>query len=319
MTAALDKRVIRVGTRGSLLATTQAETVRAAITAGNVNQAKGSFDGPQQASTLDANDQLRSAAEYQDLVIAWKSGAPIRLRDVAAMVDAPENTKLAAWANERPAVILNIQRQPGANTVEVVDRVPLPVRRALGDAGLGLEIALNGSGDATLLKRYRRPTPRLALGMALRGLASAAMDVSDGLLIDAARLADASGLAADLNSHAIPLSEAAAAAGRERVPEDVESETTFSGLSDAVVAACDGAGGPLDRRNIAGRDLVGGEAGRDAAVDVHPHAVGAAVELRAPQVHQFDHVAADSGGRRRLGHRRVSMPQQQRALQADAQ
>ncbi len=89
------------------------------------------------------------------------------------------------------------------------------VSGTIGDAGLGLEIALNGSGDATLLKRYRRPTPRLALGMALRGLASAAMDVSDGLLIDAARLADASGLAADLNSHAIPLSEAAAAAGRE--------------------------------------------------------------------------------------------------------
>lgn len=90
------------------------------------------------------------------------------------------------------------------------------VSGTIGDAGLGLRVAQGarfGADDAQLLKRYRRPVPRLALGLALRGVASAAMDVSDGLLIDAARLADASGLAAELDSAAIPLSDAARASG----------------------------------------------------------------------------------------------------------
>lgn len=87
------------------------------------------------------------------------------------------------------------------------------VSGSIGDAGLGLKIALGGQGDPALLKRYRRPTPRLSLGMALRGVARAAMDVSDGLLIDAARLAAASGLAVEIASAAIPLSEAARVSG----------------------------------------------------------------------------------------------------------
>lgn len=108
------------------------DDVRTAIGNANVNQAKGSFDGPSQAATIDANDQLRSAAEYRDLVIAWKNGAPIRLRDVAQTVDAAENTRLAAWANDRAAVVLSIQRQPGANVIETVDRIHalLPELRA---------------------------------------------------------------------------------------------------------------------------------------------------------------------------------------------
>lgn len=108
------------------------DDLRTAIGNANVNQAKGSFDGPSQAATIDANDQLRSAAEYRDLVIAWKNGAPIRLRDVAQTVDAAENTRLAAWANDRAAVVLSIQRQPGANVIETVDRIHalLPELRA---------------------------------------------------------------------------------------------------------------------------------------------------------------------------------------------
>lgn len=88
------------------------EQLRAAVVATSSNQAKGSFDGPTRATTLDANDQLRSADEYRRSVIAWKNGAPIRLQDVAEVVDGPENRLLAAWANETPALILNIQRQP---------------------------------------------------------------------------------------------------------------------------------------------------------------------------------------------------------------
>jgi multidrug efflux pump len=99
------------------------DDVRTAIGNANVNMAKGSFDGPMRASTLDANDQLKSAAEYRDLVIAWKNGAPIRLRDIADVIDGAENARLAAWANHAPAIILNIQRQPGANVIETVDRI----------------------------------------------------------------------------------------------------------------------------------------------------------------------------------------------------
>ena len=99
------------------------DDVRTAIGNANVNLAKGSFDGPLRASTLDANDQLKSAAEYRDLIIAFKNGAPIRLSDIADIIDGAENSRLAAWANQAPAILLNIQRQPGANVIETVDRI----------------------------------------------------------------------------------------------------------------------------------------------------------------------------------------------------
>src|SRR6516165_4388847 len=99
------------------------DDLRTAIGNANVNQAKGSFDGPTRASTIDANDQLKSANDYRELIIAYKNGAPIRIQDVADVVDDAENVKLGAWANTSAAVILNIQRQPGANVIEVVDRV----------------------------------------------------------------------------------------------------------------------------------------------------------------------------------------------------
>jgi multidrug efflux pump len=99
------------------------EDLRTAIGNANVNQAKGSFDGPARASTIDANDQLKSAIEYQRLIIAYKNGAPIRLTDVADVIDDAENIRLAAWSNDKTAIILNIQRQPGANVIQVVDRI----------------------------------------------------------------------------------------------------------------------------------------------------------------------------------------------------
>ncbi len=108
------------------------EDVRTAIAAANVNQAKGTFDGRQQSYQIAANDQLLTSEQYQPLVIAYKNGAPVRLSDVARVVDGIENVKQAAWMNEVPAVILNIQRQPGANIISVVDRVKqlLPQLRA---------------------------------------------------------------------------------------------------------------------------------------------------------------------------------------------
>jgi multidrug efflux pump len=99
------------------------DDVRTAIGNANTNQAKGSFDGPTRASTIDANDQLKTADDYRQMIIAYKSGAAVRVQDVAEAVDAAENSRLAAWANTTPAIILNIQRQPGSNVIEVVDRV----------------------------------------------------------------------------------------------------------------------------------------------------------------------------------------------------
>ncbi|HEY3823684.1 MAG TPA: efflux RND transporter permease subunit, partial [Bryobacteraceae bacterium] len=99
------------------------EDLRTALTAANVNQAKGNFDGPHQAYQIGANDQLLSSSDYAGLVIAYKNGAPVRLTDVASVEDSVENARQAAWMNEVPAVIVNIQRQPGANTIAVVDQI----------------------------------------------------------------------------------------------------------------------------------------------------------------------------------------------------
>ena len=99
------------------------DDVRVAIGNANINSAKGSFDGPYQSSTIDANDQIKSAEGYQDLIITYNNGAPVRVSDVAKVISAPENVRLGAWANKQPAIILNIQRQPGANVIQVVDQI----------------------------------------------------------------------------------------------------------------------------------------------------------------------------------------------------
>ncbi|MDP3824127.1 MAG: efflux RND transporter permease subunit [Burkholderiales bacterium] len=99
------------------------DTLRSAITSANSNSAKGSFDGPKRAYTINANDQLLTAGDYKNLIVAYKNGAPVRLTDVAQVVDSAENTKLGAWANDQPAIILNVQRQPGANVIATVDAI----------------------------------------------------------------------------------------------------------------------------------------------------------------------------------------------------
>ncbi|MDD4617311.1 MAG: MdtB/MuxB family multidrug efflux RND transporter permease subunit [Alphaproteobacteria bacterium] len=99
------------------------DDLRSTITNANVNIPKGSFDGPQRNYSVNANDQLKSSSEYKDLVIAYRDGAPVRLRDVAEVVDSAENVKLGAWMNTTPSVILNIRRQPGANVIAVVDNI----------------------------------------------------------------------------------------------------------------------------------------------------------------------------------------------------
>ncbi|WP_172149773.1 MdtB/MuxB family multidrug efflux RND transporter permease subunit [Pseudomonas tumuqii] len=97
--------------------------VRSLITASNVNQPKGNFDGPTRVSQLDANDQLKSPDEYRELILSYQDGAALRLKDVAEIIDGAENNRLAAWANRNEAVLVNVQRQPGANVIEVVERI----------------------------------------------------------------------------------------------------------------------------------------------------------------------------------------------------
>jgi multidrug efflux pump len=99
------------------------EDLRTAIAAANTNQAKGSFDGPRQSSVIGANDQLFTGKEYRPLIVSYVNGAPVRLSDLADAIDSAENVKQAAWMNDVPAVIVNIQRQPGSNVIQVVDRI----------------------------------------------------------------------------------------------------------------------------------------------------------------------------------------------------
>jgi len=116
------------------------EAVRTAVAAANVNQAKGGFDGPHQSSILGANDQLLTSKEYRPLIVSYKNGRPVRLSDVATVTDGAEDVRQAAWVNGKPAIVLNIQRQPGANVIAVVDRVKaiLPSLRASLPAAVDL-------------------------------------------------------------------------------------------------------------------------------------------------------------------------------------
>ncbi|KAA1188572.1 MdtB/MuxB family multidrug efflux RND transporter permease subunit [Photorhabdus heterorhabditis] len=99
------------------------ETIRTAINSANVNSAKGSLDGPTRSVTLSANDQMKSVDDYRKLIVAYKNGAPVRLRDVATIEQGAENIKLGAWANGKPAIVINVQRQPGVNVIETTDNI----------------------------------------------------------------------------------------------------------------------------------------------------------------------------------------------------
>ena len=116
---------IRIKVNPNALANTQLslEQVRNAIVTANTNQPKGSFDGEYRSTMLDANDQMRSVEEYRNLLISWNRGSPLRLGDLATVENGAEDRFLAAWANEQPAVLINIQRQPGANVIDVADSI----------------------------------------------------------------------------------------------------------------------------------------------------------------------------------------------------
>ncbi len=116
------------------------EDVRLVIAAANVNQPKGMFNGPMRSAIIDSNDQLRSPEDYRKLVVAYRNGAPVQLSEVANVVDGAENVRLAAWANDNASVIVNIQRQPGANVIEVVDSIKELLPKLQASLPLSVEV-----------------------------------------------------------------------------------------------------------------------------------------------------------------------------------
>ncbi|HKA63710.1 MAG TPA: efflux RND transporter permease subunit, partial [Methylomirabilota bacterium] len=200
------------------------EDLRAAVASATVNQAKGSLDGPRQAFTIGANDQLVSSEQYRNLVIAYRNGAPVHLSDVADTLDDAENVRQAAWMGTEPAVIVNIQRQPGANLIQVVDRVKrllptlestLPssvrvsvltdrtttIRASVHDVQIELTLAVIlvvlviflflGSPAATFIPSIAVPVSIIgtfavmyALGFSLNNLSLMALTIATGFVVD---------------------------------------------------------------------------------------------------------------------------------------
>ena len=200
------------------------EDVRTAVASASVNQAKGSLDGPRQAYTIGANDQLVSSEQYRNLVIAYRNGAPVHLSDVADTLDDAENVRQAAWMGTEPAVIVNIQRQPGANLIQVVDRVKrllpalqatlpssvnvsvltdrtITIRASVHDVQIELTLAVIlvvlviflflGSPAATFIPSIAVPVSIVgtfavmyALGFSLNNLSLMALTIATGFVVD---------------------------------------------------------------------------------------------------------------------------------------
>ncbi|MBW8270110.1 efflux RND transporter permease subunit [Caldovatus aquaticus] len=143
------------------------EDVRQAVAAANVATPKGSLDGPRQASTIMANDQLRSAEDFRDLIVAWRNGAPVRLRDVGTAVEDLENTLSRAWYDGRPAVLLDVQRQPGANIVETVAGIRAQLRELERALPPGATLSVVADRTETIRAGVREVQASLALAVGL--------------------------------------------------------------------------------------------------------------------------------------------------------
>jgi multidrug efflux pump len=143
------------------------DDLRTTISVANQNGPKGTLDGPTRAYTINTNDQLRSAAEYSDIVIAYRNNSPVRLKDVAKLVESAENTKLGGWMNKTQALIVNVQRQPGANVVEVVNRIQdlLPELKAALPAGVDVTVLTDRT--TTIRASIRDVEFEMALAVAL--------------------------------------------------------------------------------------------------------------------------------------------------------
>ena len=143
------------------------EDVRTALQQTSVNQAKGNFDGPQQAYQINGNDQLLTSRDYRSTIIAYRNGAPVVLSDVASVVDDAENVKQAAWMNSAPAIILNIQRQPGANIIQVVDRIKARLPQLKTTLPTGVQVSVLTDRTTTIRASVRDVQFELLLCVAL--------------------------------------------------------------------------------------------------------------------------------------------------------
>ena len=143
------------------------EDLRTAIASANVNQPKGMFDGPARSAIIDANDQLQSAAEYKTLIVAYRNDRPVHLSDVADAIDDTENVRLAAWANNTAAVIVNIQRQPGTNVIAVVDRINALLPKLQEALPNGLDVALLTDRTNTIRASVQDVQTELLIALAL--------------------------------------------------------------------------------------------------------------------------------------------------------
>ncbi|SEE10374.1 MdtB/MuxB family multidrug efflux RND transporter permease subunit [Pseudomonas anguilliseptica] len=141
--------------------------VRTLITASNVNQPKGNFDGPTRVSQLDANDQLKSVDECRELILGYKDGATLRLKDVAEIIDGAENQRLAAWANRNEAVLVNVQRQPGANVIDVVDSIQTLLPNLTQGLPASVEVSVLTDRTETIRAAVRGVQHELLLAIAL--------------------------------------------------------------------------------------------------------------------------------------------------------
>ncbi len=143
------------------------EDLRTAVVASNVKRAKGNIDTPSRSYVIDANDQLRSAAEYKAVVIAYRNGAPVFLADVAEVAEDAENVRLAAWMNDVPAVIVNIQRQPGTNVIEVVDRIKRQLPQLTASLPASIDVAVLTDRTITIRASVRDVQIELAFAIGL--------------------------------------------------------------------------------------------------------------------------------------------------------
>ncbi|NIE68291.1 multidrug efflux RND transporter permease subunit [Burkholderia sp. Ax-1719] len=143
------------------------DDLRTTLTNVNTNAPKGSLDGPHRAWTIDSNDQIEDPQQYLDTVIAYRSGRPVRLRDVADVVAGAENSQLAAWSNDTPAILLNVQRQPGANVIKVADSIKAMLPALTRDLPSSVHVALLTDRTTTIRASVKDVQFELALAVAL--------------------------------------------------------------------------------------------------------------------------------------------------------
>ena len=163
------KPAVRIRANPTLMASygLNLEDLRNAIVSANVDQAKGSFDGPHQNYQIGANDQLNSSADYSPLIVAYRNGSPVKLTDVAKVEDDVENVRQAAWMNDTPAVIVNIQRQPGANVIAVVDRIKVLLDQLMKSLPSSVKVSILTDRTTTIRASVRDVEFELMLTVAL--------------------------------------------------------------------------------------------------------------------------------------------------------